>query len=356
MENALIISLKFNYGHLSGLMGWYSMLNSLGYRTSFLMDEQYSGCFDEKNYDVLYRFSPQIGYYLVVFFNISAEDWKLARYLKEHTNAKILFIYHEPWRGLENEIKRFRHDSKNFIKQVGRMVFAREVIRSSDLVICPSAQAADFYRNHEARYNPHYVAFPLVFQDDCFGGKYRKDKTYFSFISTATLDKAVDCFFEFVKYVSSQDVHIQFQVVTSTDISAYLDAEIQQLIAVGRMVVRHGKGLSEAEMNEAYDNSKCTWLAYRSSTQSGVIAKAFMWGSPCIGTNVGVFGDLIDGTNGKIVSSCDAFEEILNAYYEIEANQQHYERSARQTFERVYSAKQRTNQLADLIDALYQRG
>lgn len=355
MKNALIISLKFNYGHLSGLMGWYSMLDSLGYRASFLMDERYSGCFDEKNYDVLYRFSPQICYDLIVFFNISTKDWKLARYFKKHTNAKTLFVYHEPWRGLGNEIKRFKHDKKNFIKQVGRMVFAREVIRSSDVVICPSAQAADFYRNHEARYNPHYVVFPLVFQDDCIDGKYRNDKPYFSFISTAALDKAVDRFFEFVKYASSKDAHIQFQVVTSTDISVYLDADIQQLIAEGRMVVRHGKGLSEAEMNEAYDNSKCTWLAYRSSTQSGVIAKAFMWGSPCIGTNVGVFGDLIDGTNGKIVSSCDAFEEILNAYYEIEANEQYYERSARQTFERVYSAEQRTNQLADLIDSLYQR-
>ena len=355
MKNALIISLKFNYGHLSGLMGWYSMLNSLGYRASFLMDEHYSECVDEGAYDVLYSLSPRDHYNLVVFFNISTKDWKLAGYFKKQTNTKILFVYHEPWRGLGDESKRYKHDGKNFVKQVGRMLCARSVIRASDMVICPSTKAADYYRNHEAKYNSHYTVFPLVFQDDCQEGNYRQKKLFFSFISTANPEKAADSFFAFSKYASSKDAHIQFQVVTSTDISVYLDADIQQLIAEGRMVVRHGKGLSEAEMNEAYDNSKCTWLAYRSSTQSGVIAKAFMWGSPCIGTNVGVFGDLIDGTNGKIVSSCDAFEEILNAYYEIEANEQYYERSARQTFERVYSTEQRTNQLADLIDSLYQR-
>lgn len=350
MKSAVIVSQKFNYGHLSGLLGWYSMLSSLGYKTSFWMDPQYAGCFDGNTYDALYEGSPASDCDLVVIFNISTKDRKVVDHFKKNPNTKIIFIYHEPWRGFPNEIKRFRNDKWNFIKQVGRMLFARKVVRKSDLVICPSAQAEEFYSQHEAKYNSNYAVFPLVFKDDCENGNYRRDKEYFSFISTASLDKAADKFFEFVKYASGQDPKLRFQVVTSTNITQYLDDDIQKLIDGGRMLVRHGKSLSEAEMNEAYDNSKCTWLAYRSSTQSGVIAKAFMWGSPCVATNVGVFGELVDGINGKIVSSCEAFEEILDAYYEIEKDTDEYEASARKTFEKVYSAECRIAELKKLLD------
>lgn len=352
MKEAAIISQKFNLGHLSGLMGWYSMLETLGYKTTLYLDRQYDGFIGEGrniSFDINKIQHPDVA----VIFNLSTQDAKIIHYLKKKTSAKILFIHHEPWKGWKQESHARSYDIKSMIKPVAKKLFALPVLKNCDVVICPSKQAADTYAQNEAKYNSRYIEFPLVFLDECPGGNYEQDKKYFSFIATASMDKAIDKYFEFVKYASQKDKKIVFQVVTSSDITKFLsDKEIQQLISNKRLSITQGRGLTELEMNQAYNNSRCTWLAYRISTQSGVIPKAFMWGSPCVASNVGAFREVVDGTNSILVPSCDSLDEILEAYHKIMHDEQRFQTAARTTFEKLYSANSRVPELAAILDSL----
>lgn len=348
MNRAIIISQKFNFGHLSGLMAWNCMLTKLGYDVKYFIDYNYGELLGTNiciSNEEIYESN------LVVIFNISTKDAKLIRRIKKkNKDLKVIFIYHEPWRGLSNELVRYSKDFKNFLKQCARKMFARQLLLITDIVICPSQEAMDIYSKSEAKINNHYILFPLTFKDEFNQLNYIENKKYFSFISTATVDKGIDCFFEFIKYASKLDDQIVFQVVTSSSIDKYVDEQVETIIKSGRLVIKQNQGLSEDEMNDAYNKSKCTWLAYRSSTQSGVIAKSFMWGSPCIATPVGVFKNVIDGSNGKIVTSCNDFESILSAYYKISNNQINYQNNARLTFNNLYNADNRVKDLRKILE------
>lgn len=350
MKTVLIVSQKFNLGHVAGLMGWYSMFSKSGFAPRFYLDQNYKGVIDSTIYDTVESIEQFMDFDVVLIFNISLKDSTLVRKLKkEHPRTKVLFLYHEPWRGIKHELERFKRDTKNFAKQVGRVCAARYVVKNADLVICPSEQAREFYIGHEALLNAHYCVFPLVFLDAC-GGNCSLTKEYFSFIATAAKDKAIDKYFEFVKYAADEEPAMKFQVATSTDVSEYIDSDIQALIDAQRMIIRHKEGMSEAEINMAYDASCCTWLAYRSSTQSGVLPKAFMWGSPCVATPVGIFSELINGENGILVDSCEAFPDILAAYRLIMATPDSFYNAARNTFEKYYAPAERSAEFISILN------
>lgn len=352
MKQALIVSNKFSYGHLSGLMGWYSMLSKIGYKTSFYCDKEYKKQIDSTKYDFVEDIKEIDPLDLVVIFNISTKDGRLCTYLK-HKNKKIklIFIYHEPWRGLQEEKIRFKNDSINLVKQVGRHLFARKVIKKSDLIICPSDQGFHYYENNEMKLNKNCVVFPLVFFDDC-KGLYLIKKEYISFISTASKDKAFDCFIDFVKYSSEINEKLKYQIVTQTDINNCLDERLIKLIKNERLYIKQGHGLSESEINSAYNNSLVTWLAYNSSTQSGVIAKAFMWGSPCVATPVGVFTQIVNGKNGILVSKPDKYKEILKAVEKIQHESENYFREARETFNYIYNSDNKIVDIKKILDMI----
>lgn len=347
---SLIVSRKFNFGHISGLLAWNDMLKRLGHSTFFYADPQYLPHLNKCSFVGEEDFSND--YDLIIIFNLSTEDGRLVSKIKKNNrNTKVIFIYHEPWRGLLYEIKRFKRDIIRFIKQVGRKFYSRKVLKLADLVICPSSEAVDFYSRHESKYNNNYIRFPLVFLDAASEG-FDKKKKYFSFISTASQDKGADIFFKFIEYAARRDNDVVFQVVTPSDATKYLNNYHFEMVRAGRLIIRHKAGLNEEEMDDAYNNSRCTWLVYRSSTQSGVIAKAFMWGSPCLATKVGVFPTIINGKNGLLVDDAYNFEDILEKFHQICENENSFQESARQSFLENYDSKNRCAELSSIIETL----
>lgn len=349
MKKVLLVSNKFNYGHLASLAGWHRIFLAIGCEPLYWLADEYREHLDENEYPRCDLNDTISELALILINNIALNDSSFVRKMKkQYPDAKIIFIYHEPWRGLRNEINKYRTDIKHFVKQVGRMCEARGVVKNADLVICPSAQAMEFYQNHEAALNPKSAIYQLVHMDAC-EGEYSETKEYFSYIATAVLEKGIDAFVGFIKYASDKDKTMKFQLITASDVSKYIDGELQQLEKEGRLLIKHNKGLSEDEMGEAYDNSCCTWLAYRASTQSGVMVKALMWGSPCIATPVGEFQEIIDGKNGFIVEKCDAFQEILAAYKKIMEKPEDFYCAARKSYEKHYAPSMRSKELHDLL-------
>ncbi|MGN0160217.1 MAG: hypothetical protein ACI4AQ_02385 [Lachnospiraceae bacterium] len=349
----LIVSRKYNYGHLCLLLGWAQLLLEINIEPVFFLDRQYERLFTAYPYKCIYSYKELIkksDFDYMIINNISIEDSKCIKLLKTISDVKILFYYHEPWRGFKAELKHYPNDLKGLCMQIARVSFARLVIKEADVVLCPSAFAADIYSNNEARINANYKICPLPFMDEAENISY--SKKYFSFISTANLDKGIDHFFSFIKYASKIDNQISFCVCTKTDISEYIDYEIKDLISSNRLLLQHGRILEEEEINEAYNNSLCTWLCYKSSTQSGVLVKTFMWGSPCVATPVGVFPNQINGLNGVLVNSSEAYKEIYSAYKTILNDSTDFIKNSRLSYETLYSPKKLSEVFLKIINSI----
>jgi glycosyltransferase involved in cell wall biosynthesis len=97
--------------------------------------------------------------------------------------------------------------------------------------------------------------------------------------------------------------------------------------------VQHGRGLSNDEINLHYLDCFCVWAVYRRSTQSGVMANAFMAGSPVIATRVGSFPEyVVPGVNGEFVDSVGDFGAMLRQAEKMRQDVPAYSEGSRKTF------------------------
>ncbi|WP_233185630.1 glycosyltransferase [Thermotoga sp. SG1] len=82
--------------------------------------------------------------------------------------------------------------------------------------------------------------------------------------------------------------------------------------------IAHGRPLPNSEINRAYKESFCIWNVYRRSTQSGVLPKAYMFGTPVIANDIGSFLEFVrPEETGKIISLSVDLDEILKNVLEI---------------------------------------
>ena len=352
MKRIVIYSGKFNNGHVTGLMGWYQTFEYLGYYVELALPMDYLTYFSSE-YKIINNKNINFCNFDIVFiFNLSLHDQFIITEAKRHnSNIKILFLHHEPWRGFKLEKERLTLSFSMGIKILSKKIIAKRVIKNSDCIILPSKNSYEIYKKNESKYNSRYEYTNLIIVDSEHGDL-RINKRYFSFIATATRDKGIDIFFEFVKYCFSKAYDITFSITTKTDLTQYIDKDIEEIIKNGYLLLKHGKPLSETEMNEAYDNSLCSWLVYLSSSQSGVLPKCLLWGSPVVASKTGVFLEQIDGKNGILIEKVDDFEEIYCAYKKIKDNKTAYINNARKTYERFYSIESNAKTVERIINAL----
>lgn len=336
-KKVLIISNKFNNGHVAGLMGWYKTIEKIGFLVELALPHEYREYFTDGYVIIKNKKIDFNNYSHMIIFNLSVLDIFMIKQAKKiKPSIKIMFVYHEPWRGLQNEMGRLVASIKVCFLMIVKKIISDFVLSNSDCVILPSKFSYDVYKMNQSKKNDCFYCSNLIFTDQA-NNKINYNKKYFSFISTASYDKSIDLFFEFVKYCDVLEENINFLVVTKTDVSNYIDQHIKRIIEKGRLIIKSGKPLSEDEMNNAYDNSLCTWLLYRSSSQSGVLPKCFMWGSPVIASNVGIFSEQINGDNGLIINDIGDFDEIINSFHFIENNKEKYIKNSRMSFDMFYS-------------------
>ncbi len=350
MKTVCLVSLKFSPGHFSHLLAYQELFRDLGYRVICFLDEGYrSFCQDWSSMECVYRQEQALPAELVLIYNLSAKDSKfLARAKAKNPRTKTIFVYHEPYRGFRetfDSLRKRERSLKHFIGICGRHLFSKSVLRRVDMVLLPSKSAMDEYRGHDQRYNGRYVLFPLIFTDELTPELAATPKVFFSFISTALLSKGIKEYLDSVLYIAERDPNARFQIATKSDISGLLAEEHKKLVVEKRLVIQQGRPLSNAEINQAYASSNCTWLAYNKSTQSGVLCKSFMFGAPGMATNIGAFPDEIDGNNGLILSSNKDSEEIYQAFELLKNDNVSFSASARRSYLENFDYK---NHLADM--------
>lgn len=331
-----VISQWFSPGHTDHIVALCRMFVHLGYEATAFLNSEYR---DYVTDDMQIFYSdeqelPLADLYLI--WNISPKDWRSIRASrKTGSSSKWVFTYHEPYLGVIGTIKSYGFNEKNWpytFKALVRQLFTRPVLGASDLILFASEKASEQCRLSNPEFAGKGVVLPLPFPDYFLDEDTAGPREYFSFVATASPDKAFKNFLNFVIYASEHDDSIKFQVVTRTDISEMLTPDLRELEGNGRLRIEHGRDLSTNEINAAFKRSNCCWFAYNRSNQSGALCKALMFGVPVLYTNVGSFPDYLDATCGVCVESNIDNAEIYKGYQRILENADSYRKAARERY------------------------
>ena len=357
MNKAVIMSAKYAPEHFSHMLAYYTLFEAIGCQPTMLLDDGYE---DFKKDYTGYQYASfheirSVQADILLIYNMSTKDVKTIRNLKKHNpGMKVLFVYHEPWFGYakwRDDLRCGRESWKDSVKTLGRYFFAKSLLKNTDTVLLPSGKAEEYYQKFCAKINGNYAVFPLVFTDEAKESGCC-EKKYFSFISTVQNSKNFTMFLDYVRYKSGKDASALFQIATRSDISAFLDKPLRELIGQKRLIVNHAHSLSNEEINRAYAVSNCTWMLYSRSTQSGALCKSFMFGAPVIASDTGSFREVVNADNGILLSGAYSLGEIDQAYESIKRDLPRLSRGARETFLRAFYCGAHVERFRELINAL----
>jgi len=352
----LVVSLKFSPGHFSHMVAYTKLFLELGHDAFLFLSKDYSDMVEEQEIPVLF-FEENTRYPeadLVLFHNVSTINHKVADYYKKK-GAKIIYVYHEPFDSVSEYLK---EGIKQTIKAVVAHYFSTKLLKLSDLVIVPSNFALKLYQKSDIKYCKNVEVIPLLFDDELKESLDINKKEYLSYIGHAVVGHAFDVYLDFIKYAYKKGSKLKFMIATRTNLSKYLskDKTLQEMISKGVLEVIHSKSLKNSEINHAYLKSFCVWNVYRRSTQSGVLPKAFMFGTPVLASGIGSFPEYIrDGKNGYIVKKSEDYNHLLVLINEIQRKLEKMSLEARMTFENICYYKIYTSKWKVLLDKLYRR-
>ena len=354
MRHAYILSAKYAPGHFSHLIAFYKLFEELNFEPCLLLAEKYRDFISKtsKVNSVLLADVASIKADILLIYNLSMQDVKIVDVMRgKNPCLKVLFVYHEPWYGFGSWFSNYIKHNESFlgsVKAFGRHLFAIGVLHRSNCILLASNRAVEIYKRYDARLNENYHFFPLIFSDEA-GNAINFGKTYFSFIGTADTSKNFELFLEFIRHRARHDALASFKIATRIDISKYIDSELSELVSKERLIINHGHNLTNEEINHAYSISKCIWNLYKQSTQSGVLCKAMMFGSPVIASNIGSFSEIVNGKNGIVLADGYSVEDIDRAYDKIIGNLEEYSKNARETFLKNFFYKNQVTRFSETL-------
>lgn len=351
-----IASIRLSIGQFSHILAFKEMMEARQHEVVLLLHSDYEEiCLQDETLkdfkNICYINSvadvKNIKVDVVLFYNTSLLDRLVITRLRKNNRLLIVvYTYHEPWRGIASWLNDYRKGRVKFIAVVKSTVMhmiASTVLSIANIILLPSEKAEEIYLCNDVQKNSNYFVFPLIYRDEAPNVLQVKERQYFSFIATADKEKNFPLYLKCISLFLKYDETFFAQIITKTDISSYWIHELDSYVESGRLRVVSGRMLSNEEINAALAQSYCTWLFYHHSTQSGVLARAFMMSSPVIASNRGCFERYIDGENGIIISEDQSEDAIIREIWQaqkfIKEKQLEMTGKARDTFEKEFFYK-----------------
>ena len=168
-----------------------------------------------------------------------------------------------------------------------------------------------------------FVASQAHVDDEAVTGMPRRaERRFISYIGTIAEDHAFDRFVEFAEKALQRNLvgGLSFQLVTRSVPDTDTTRRLAPWVACGRMHIQSGRPLSNDEINAAFASSVVVWNAYSRSMQSGVLPKAYMFGTPVLVSEANTSEFFEDGRHGASVSTRYDVVELATAVKTIAAN------------------------------------
>jgi glycosyltransferase involved in cell wall biosynthesis len=360
-RRAAVFSLHFSYSHASHIMAYGKLLRELGFAVSFVLDERYialeefiaiGGTISCREYCSNPGTQP---FDLAVFCNSAVKNHSLARAMRAR-GTTVLYIFHEPEPIWSFSVLRTEGLKKTVRFVLSTLLSIKTICASSAVIVCSLCGRA-LYERYYRRFNSNVHVLPLLFDDEIgqeLFEQMRSNRRALGFVGTACRAHGFDAFVAFVKYALRNGSDIPFTIATSVDLTSVLraDHELAQLVSEGRIRMQHGQKLSNDQINQYYLQCFCIWNVYRRSTQSGVLPRAFMAGSPVLASRIGSFSEYVRaGVTGEFADSSDGHAVILEVAERMREHSLSYAKECRSMFLGTFYWRSNLNKLAEIIES-----
>lgn len=158
-------------------------------------------------------------------------------------------------------------------------------------------------------------------------------RLYFSYIGTVAADHSFQEYLEFVEWAVTNNKleNICFMIGTKSEF------EIPEALKTSsRVAIHKGQPMTDEEINAYYSSSIAVWNAYARTTQSGVLAKSFMFGTPVIVLRANLNEFTRDGQNVVAIDDNTDQEQLAAAVEKICGNFDAFSSECRNEFEKSF--------------------
>lgn len=344
MKTSLIISLNFHPGHVSHMVASYKQCEELGYKASYFVDPGFENYLPKNSHILNNGINSCPMADLAIFLFPSQKNlpliWKMKR--KE---VKVVYIFHEPLSPMSDYRKAgfsYKYLAKLWV--INRISLL--TVKWSDIILLPSKKAVGFYEKNPLYTNQNYHYLPLMYDDEKRERHDYMPRIYFSYIGTVAADHSFDEFLHFVEWAVTENQlpELKFLVATKSTF------EVPEVLKENkRVTIIQGKPFTDEEINAYYASTFCIWNAYARTTQSGVLAKSFMFGTPALVLNKNCNEFAHDGIEIKAIEDNTNKHEIAAAIEVVVKNFEQYSNNCRNQFLKSFYYRVYNEQFAFLV-------
>jgi hypothetical protein len=345
---AYIISLNFNPGHVSHMVAYYRQYEELGYESWMYIDKGFTEFIPADCRYIVYGMNKPEECSLAVFMFPSYKNLLEIKSLKCQKDCKIVYLFHEPL----DKYSTYREAGFSWLKMLKlRVVNMVNVltVRWSDLIFIPSMKAINYYESNHLYKNPNYHYLPLLYDDEQTKKTGKIERKFFSYIGTVAPDHSFDEYMAFVKWaiLNNQLPDFNFLIATRNKVNRNTDTII--LINTRRLTIFDGVPLTDVQINNFFSESIAIWNAYTRTTQSGVLAKSFMFGTPAIVLKKNLSEFVEDGKEVIAINNNTDYHEIADALVRITKSHAAFSASCRTRFLNTFYYKSFNQQVKDVL-------
>ena len=282
MKTILIAALNFRVQQLPHLLANYNLCKELGMRPILLINKRSVDFVKGLDVEYITELKSDISYHYAIFWFPAVKNIFLFYKLKIKNKTKLLYVFHEPFESFKtylNSGNTFKWTLFFYIKYLVNLF----IILWPNKIILPSQKAIFNYKKSIAVFlNKNYVYMPLLY-DDFYKVTDKKKRIYISYIGNVCKDHAFDEYVNFIWWYYKNNLgkgDYKFLIATRKVLPK--DERIIILKDSGFLDVKEGSFMTDNEINYYYSHSLVVWNAYNRSTQSGVLANAFMNATPAI--------------------------------------------------------------------------
>lgn len=352
MRTALIVSLNFRAAHVSHLLASYYQMADLGFRPVLLVAPEFADYLPDNVRFITSLDDPETpnDIAVAIFWFPCLKNIPAMLRLRIKHKAKIIYVFHEPIEKFSTYLASGNSrwwTTKFFAKYYVGLSF----LTLSDKVLLPSKKAVSLYENGLSKIaNRNYGYLPLLYSDEPLSQT--PQRLYFSYIGSINHDHAFGNYVDYIHHLFTLNRYPQLKFLIASWRNVPDDPRLSEMEKAGRLKIVSGKPMSNDEINLYYASSYVVWNAYNRSTQSGVLAKSFMFGTPGLVMRHNLSEFVEDGREVKAVNSNSDFKELDAAIDDVLSNFDRYSLNARHNYERNYDYKNHNTAMQGIINSL----
>ncbi len=344
MKSALVISLNFNPGHVSHLIASYKQCEEIGYLSTFYVNHLFEKYLPPNGRCLNSRDNSLPLTDIAIFLFPSEKNLPLIWEMKRK-GVKIIYVFHEPLSSM-SEYKKAGFSFLYLLKLWIIDIVNSYTVKLSDIILLPSKKAVEFYVGNPRYKNVNYHYIPLMYDDECEVNQIKMGRVFFSYIGTIAADHSFTEFINFIEWALLENKLPDLKFLIATKSSFDIPNFIKRS---NRVIIQQGRPLSNEEINSYYASSYCVWNAYNRTTQSGVLAKSFMFGTPAIILKKNLNEFTCDRENVIAISDNTNMEDIALSVQIIKDRFDHFSHNCRLSFLGFFYYKKYNEKLLGIL-------